>query len=241
MYVTFKNPRTGELRNVGLWICLGVKGNEMTAKNYLELGWKRLNPESETVNKSSLRGYFGGYFIQRLKLVLSVVCGFSLIGPAYAQSPSPIDCAQARLKVTGVQSCSSTRPATNAQGYGAFSYFWAYGRSQGFYFNLAGLFPVGPTGAIRSASSDDVGRLLRNFATDTKQAEQWGVVERASFGRVVHFKPSTAGQSCAGIFVDGPLKDLGVGWQYLGYVCTAGSGRLTEGQLATAVSMISAN
>lgn len=34
---------------LGLSIWLGLKGNEMTAKNYLELGWKFSNPESDEV------------------------------------------------------------------------------------------------------------------------------------------------------------------------------------------------
>jgi hypothetical protein len=32
---------------LGLQIWLGIKGNEMTAKNYLELGWNFTNPNSD--------------------------------------------------------------------------------------------------------------------------------------------------------------------------------------------------
>ena len=32
---------------LGLQIWLGIKGNEMTAKNYLELGWNFTNPDSD--------------------------------------------------------------------------------------------------------------------------------------------------------------------------------------------------
>ena len=34
---------------LGLQIWLGIKGNEMTAKNYLELGWNFTNPDSDEV------------------------------------------------------------------------------------------------------------------------------------------------------------------------------------------------
>ena len=34
---------------LGLQIWLGIKGNEMTAKNYLELGWNFINPDSDEV------------------------------------------------------------------------------------------------------------------------------------------------------------------------------------------------
>ncbi len=34
---------------LGLSIWLGIKGNEMTAKNYLEQGWKFTEPNSEEV------------------------------------------------------------------------------------------------------------------------------------------------------------------------------------------------
>lgn len=34
---------------LGLQIWLGIKGNEMTAKNYLELGWHFTNPNSDEV------------------------------------------------------------------------------------------------------------------------------------------------------------------------------------------------
>lgn len=34
---------------LGLQIWLGIKGNEMTAKNYLELGWNFTNPNSDEV------------------------------------------------------------------------------------------------------------------------------------------------------------------------------------------------
>lgn len=34
---------------LGLLIWFGIKGNEMTAKNYLELGWHFTNPESDEV------------------------------------------------------------------------------------------------------------------------------------------------------------------------------------------------
>jgi hypothetical protein len=34
---------------MGLSIFLGVKGNEMIAKNYLKLGWEFADPESDTV------------------------------------------------------------------------------------------------------------------------------------------------------------------------------------------------
>ncbi len=34
---------------IGLQIWLGIKGNEMTAKNYLELGWHFTNPNSDEV------------------------------------------------------------------------------------------------------------------------------------------------------------------------------------------------
>lgn len=33
----------------GLLVFLGVRGNEMTAKNYLELGWEFSNPDSDEV------------------------------------------------------------------------------------------------------------------------------------------------------------------------------------------------
>jgi hypothetical protein len=35
---------------IALSIFLGVKGNEMIAKNYLKQGWKLVNPESDIVN-----------------------------------------------------------------------------------------------------------------------------------------------------------------------------------------------
>jgi hypothetical protein len=34
---------------LGLQIWLGIRGNEMTAKNYLELGWNFTNPDSDEV------------------------------------------------------------------------------------------------------------------------------------------------------------------------------------------------
>ena len=34
---------------LGLQIWLGIRGNEMTAKNYLELGWNFINPDSDEV------------------------------------------------------------------------------------------------------------------------------------------------------------------------------------------------
>ncbi|MGJ0287834.1 hypothetical protein [Aliarcobacter cryaerophilus] len=34
---------------LGLQIWLGIRGNEMTAKNYLELGWNFTNPNSDEV------------------------------------------------------------------------------------------------------------------------------------------------------------------------------------------------
>ena len=34
---------------LGLQIWVGIKGNEMTAKNYLELGWNFINPDSDEV------------------------------------------------------------------------------------------------------------------------------------------------------------------------------------------------
>ena len=37
---------------LGLQIWLGIKGNEMTAKNYLELGWNFTNPNSDEVKFS---------------------------------------------------------------------------------------------------------------------------------------------------------------------------------------------
>lgn len=37
------------LNTIGLSIWLGIKGNEMTVKNYLELGWTFTNPDSDEV------------------------------------------------------------------------------------------------------------------------------------------------------------------------------------------------
>lgn len=40
---------------LGLQIFLGIKGNEMTAKNYLELGWKFANPDDEVTKSAKMR------------------------------------------------------------------------------------------------------------------------------------------------------------------------------------------
>ena len=40
---------------LGLQIWLGIKGNEMTAKNYLELGWEFLYPESNEVKFAKMK------------------------------------------------------------------------------------------------------------------------------------------------------------------------------------------
>lgn len=34
---------------LGLEIFVGIKGNELTAKNYLELGWEFIDPDSDVV------------------------------------------------------------------------------------------------------------------------------------------------------------------------------------------------
>lgn len=40
---------------LGLEIFLGIKGNEMTAKNYLENGWEFVEPESELTKMAKMR------------------------------------------------------------------------------------------------------------------------------------------------------------------------------------------
>lgn len=40
---------------LGLEIFLGIKGNEMTAKNYLENDWTFVDPNSEITNMAKMR------------------------------------------------------------------------------------------------------------------------------------------------------------------------------------------
>jgi hypothetical protein len=40
---------------IGLAIYLGAKGNEITAKNYLELGWRFVEPDSEVTRYARRR------------------------------------------------------------------------------------------------------------------------------------------------------------------------------------------
>ena len=39
---------------LGMEIWFGIKGNEMTAKNYLEHGWQWMNPDSDAVKRAKL-------------------------------------------------------------------------------------------------------------------------------------------------------------------------------------------
>jgi hypothetical protein len=45
---------------LGLQIFMGIKGNEMTAKNYLESGWVFSEPDSEQVKIAKARWGFLG-------------------------------------------------------------------------------------------------------------------------------------------------------------------------------------
>lgn len=41
--------------SIGLQVFLGIKGNEMTAKNYLEHDWVFVNPDSEFIREAKIR------------------------------------------------------------------------------------------------------------------------------------------------------------------------------------------
>jgi len=69
--------------------------------------------------------------------------------------------------------------------------------------------PDSPGGVYTQVSEDAFADWLRKANTFTRQARQWGGVERLDGMLVMRFLPPQAGYACAGVYRTGPAAGLG--------------------------------